>query len=255
MNMRILAISILLITSSLVFAQQPPVSPVVVELFTAEGCSSCPPADRLLAELIAANGSGHPEVIALGEHVDYWNHDGWTDRFSSAAYTNRQNEYVSRFKLDSAYTPQIVIDGAAQFSGNNQAGVVHGIQSAAAQPKPAKLDLRWESPTRLHIAVQFSDPSAADVLLAITEDGLVTDVKNGENRGRTLQHSAVVRELRNLGKISKEGFAASVDIPPHPDWNRGHLKIVVLVQKKNQGPIVGAASTALSAGGVSQGTP
>jgi hypothetical protein len=226
-------------------AQPAPVAPVVIELFTAEGCSSCPPADELVAKLVELSGGENPQVIALGEHVDYWNKDGWTDRFSSAAFTARQNEYVSRFKLESAFTPQIVIDGSSQFSGNDRANVVHSIQAAAAKPLPAQVDLKWESPTRLHIAVQSKD--SAQVLLAVTEDDLKTDVGRGENKGRTLQHVGVVRQLREIGNVSKDAFEKSVDVPIQSGWNKDKLKVVVLVQSKKQGPIVGAASTSYPA--------
>lgn len=214
--------------------------PVVVELFTAEGCSSCPPADKLLADFVAANGAGHPEIIALGEHVDYWNHEGWTDRFSSAAFSHRQEVYGEHFKIDAVYTPQMVIDGKTQVSGNDRAAAVHGILAEAAQAKPAKVDVHWESATRLHVAVQSEEQ--AQVLLAMTEDGLSTEVKDGENRGRTLQHTGVVRELRELGNIKKNEFATSIDLPAHPGWNRDKMKFVVLVQRKNQGAIIGVAT-------------
>jgi len=120
-------------------------TPVVVELFTSEGCSSCPPADQFLAELVAANASGRPEVIALGEHVDYWNHDGWTDRYSSRQFTDRQNTYAQKFKLDSPFTPQIVIDGAQQVSANDKPSVLRAILAAAQAPPSAKVSLRIDS--------------------------------------------------------------------------------------------------------------
>jgi len=181
-------------------------------------------------------------VIALGEHVDYWN-EGWVDRFSSPSFTSRQKEYASKFKLDSTYTPQMVIDGSTQTSGNNQVEVVKDIQAAIAQEKPAKVELQWQSAGQLHISVQSKDPAPAEVLLAITEDGLTTAVGKGENKGRTLQHVGVVRQLKVLGSVSKSEYSSTVDVHFDPKWNRDKVKVAVLVQKKKQGAIIGAATT------------
>jgi hypothetical protein len=216
--------------------------PVVVELFTAEGCSSCPPADALLAALARLDDK-KIEIIALGEHVDYWNDTGWVDRFSSPAFTQRQRDYGLRFGLDAPYTPQMVIDGRIQVSGNNKAGVSHDIESAASEAKPARVTLQWDSPTRLRVAVHASGNSAGQIFLAITEDGLTTNVGKGENQGRTLRHDRVVRQLRQLGTVSKGEFATNVEVSPKPDWNANQLKLAVWVQEKHQGPILGAAST------------
>ena len=214
---------------------------VVVELFTSEGCSSCPPADALLVKLSHENPPGGAKLILLGEHVDYWNYIGWTDRFSSAAFSERQNTYANHFHLGSVYTPQMVIDGHLQTVGNGAAEVYRDISKAAAEPKPAKVGLRWEPQQKLNIAVQTPASGRAKVLLAITEDGLSTSVGGGENGGRTLQHAAVVRQLRELGTANSGQFEASIDVAPHPDWNQSKLKVAVLVQDTGSGRILGAA--------------
>src|SRR5271166_3477317 len=217
-------------------------TPVVVELFTSEGCSSCPPADALLVKLSRESPPGGAKLILLGEHVDYWNYIGWTDRFSSSVFSDRQNTYANRFHLGSVYTPQMVIDGHLQTVGNGAAEVYRDISKAAAEPKPAKVALRWEPQQKLNIAVQTPASGRAKVLLAITEDGLSTSVGGGENGGRTLQHAAVVRQLRELGTANNGQFETTVDVVVHSDWNPAKLKVLVLVQQPDTGKILGAES-------------
>lgn len=225
-------------------SQSKPSLPVVVELFTSEGCSSCPPADALLIELSKNPPGNIPEVIVLGEHVDYWNDTGWIDRFSSSAFTQRQNDYVNRFHLASAYTPQMVIDGRAQVAGNDRSGVYRSIEEAASQRRLAQINIRWEAGDTLHVAVQLRNALKAKVLLAISEDGLTTSVRDGENRGRTLRHVGVARGLWVLGTVTNGGFETAVEAPRGTDWNSNNLKVVVFVQEPNNGPILGAASIA-----------
>jgi len=217
-------------------------TPVVVELFTSEGCSSCPPADALLVDLSRKTPPTGVKLILMGEHVDYWNYIGWTDRFSSAQFSERQNKYASHLHLATVYTPQMVIDGHLETVGNGAAEVYRDISKAAKESKPAQVSLRWESPQKLHIAVQVQASERPKVLLAITEDGLSTDVGAGENGGRTLQHAAVVRQLKELGTASNGQFEASVDVAAHSDWNPARLKALVLVQQPATGKIVGADS-------------
>jgi hypothetical protein len=211
-------------------------NPVVVELFTSEGCSSCPPADALLLQLSQKNDG---TLILLGEHVDYWNYIGWTDRFSSKQFSQRQAEYANALHA-SVYTPQMVIDGRAQFVGNDGAEVQKRIAAAASSQKLAKVWLAWEGNSRLRVSVQAPQLAKAEVLLAITEDGLSTDVGKGENGGKTLHHAAVVRWLRRIGDVSEGKFANTIDVPRQADWNAQRLKVAVLVQEPNSMKIVGA---------------
>jgi len=215
-------------------------TPVVIELFTSEGCSSCPPADALLVKLSRESPSG-AKLILLGEHVDYWNYIGWTDRFSSAVFSERQGDYAKQLHLATVYTPQMVIDGHLQLVGNGEAEVDRNIRKAAAESKPAQVSLRWEAPQKLRVSVQAPASARSKILLAITEDGLSTAIGKGENSGRTLQHAAVVRQLRDLGAPKNGQFEASVDAAPHPDWNQSKLKVAVLVQDEGSGRILGAA--------------
>jgi hypothetical protein len=212
-------------------------SPVVVELFTSEGCSSCPPADAVLMKLDEQPPAG-TQLILLGEHVDYWNYIGWTDRFSSSQFSKRQSEYGSALH-SSTYTPQMVIDGRVQFVGNDLPEVERKIAAAAKDPKPAKVTLRWQG-DRLHVTVQ--SPQQSKVLLALVEDGLTTKVDAGENGGRTLHHAAVVRQLRELGSADKNAFDATVDVSRKPDWNPAKLKVAVLAQDASTMQVLGAAT-------------
>jgi hypothetical protein len=236
---------VLLVAASCVRPALAAESPVVVELFTSEGCSSCPPADALLVKLGQLSGTQVPDVIILGEHVDYWNHIGWTDRFSSPQFSLRQQGYAQHFGLASPYTPQMVIDGERQFVGNDSAQVAREITAAVKEEKPAKVSL-----TRLHgDAFQVSVRSSSakgKVFLAVTEDSLSTEVKGGENNGRTLHHAGVVRELRTLGWLSNGSFDKQVEVPIKREWNPANLKLVVFTQQGDFRRILGAASLRLS---------
>jgi hypothetical protein len=225
-------------------AAPPKAGPIVVELFTSEGCSSCPPADALLSKLRQAGTIDGAEVLILGEHVDYWNHLGWTDRFSSAAFSERQNEYARRFDLNSAYTPQMVIDGHAELVGNDEGGVHRQIALAARSIKPAQIKLSWNADGKLHVDIDGTSETDGKVLLAITEDGLSTQVGRGENGGRLLQHNGVVRELREIGSVHKGRFSSTMKASLQADWKPENLRAVVFVQKPGHGDVIGAASLA-----------
>lgn len=227
-------VTVLALSTSLPLSAQ---NPVVVELFTSEGCSSCPPADAVLLEL-SQQKSGVP-MILLGEHVDYWNYIGWTDRFSSKQFSERQGDYAKALHAQ-VYTPQMVIDGREQFVGNDATEVQKRIAAAAALPKPAKVLLAWEGNSRLRVSVQAPPQTKGNVLLAITEDGLSTDVGKGENSGKMLHHATVVRSLKPIGNLNGGKFEQTIDGPRQGDWNPQKLKIAVLVQEPGSMKIIGA---------------
>jgi len=233
--MRVMLLALAVAAVPLVAVAQ---NPVVVELFTSEGCSSCPPADAVLLQLSQSGLKGE-EVILLGEHVDYWNYIGWTDRFSSKQFSQRQSEYASALRAE-VYTPQMVIDGREQFVGNDAAEVASRIVAAAKRPMPGQVSLAWEGDRRLRVAVQSAPAVKAKVLLAITEDGLSTQVANGENGGKTLHHAAVVRSLQEIGELRDGKFESIVDVPVAAGWNRNQLKAIVLLQEPKTMKIVGA---------------
>lgn len=206
-------------------------TPIVVELFTSEGCSDCPPADGVLEKLIA-QPLGGVEVIGLGEHVDYWDHQGWKDPFSDHAFTGRQSAYAAAGGLTDIYTPQVIVDGVDEAVGNDRGAVVAAIRRAASRPKRS-IALAWSSGTSgVSIAMDPSPETAnSTVFLAITEDALRTSVKRGENAGRTLDHTAVARRLIQVGKTDKEGkFMSVVPVSIDQAWKREHTRVIVFVQ-------------------------
>jgi hypothetical protein len=220
--------------------------PVVVELFTSEGCSSCPPADELLAKLEKTQPVNGARLIVLSEHVDYWNRLGWRDPFSSADYTARQNQYSDSFRQDGPYTPEAVVDGRSGFVGSNWRDAQGAIQDALKQPKAmVKLTATAEG-AGINLAVDVKDiPGAkeADVILAITETGLQSNVKSGENSGRLLKHTGVVRRFTVLGKTKGDGYSTQTSISLPKDWKRENLRAVVFLQDRRTRHIVGAATT------------
>lgn len=216
-------------------------TPVLVELFTSEGCSSCPPADKLLGELDKAGSLDGVPVIALGEHVDYWDGLGWKDRFSSRQFTERQQKFVERMRLDSAYTPEMVVDGHIEFVGNDEGALRQALVKASHTAKPAQVKLSWEG-NNLEIAINDSGAHAAKVLLAVAETNLTTKVERGENGGRTLQHAAVVRSLSQVGELQSSRFVSSIPVPRDASWNPHNLKAVVFVQDEKSGTVLGASA-------------
>lgn len=228
---------------------------VIVELFTSEGCSSCPPADDLLRRLIATQPVAGVEIIGLGQHVDYWDRLGWRDPFSSPLFSARQSAYESAvFRSDRIYTPQMVVDGTLEVLGSDAAAVRRTLLEAARQPKAtvtvvaveaeehlARIDVRVEVPAD----VRSRRP--ADIMIAVIEDGLVSHVNHGENGGRTLSHGAVVRSLTAAARLNADAHSASasVAVPLASDWKPVNLRIVGFVQERAGRRIFGAGSSAL----------
>lgn len=229
---------------------------VLVELFTSEGCSSCPPADLLLQKLEAQQPIPGAEVIGLEEHVDYWNHDGWIDPFSSAQWTQRQQSYASLIKQDS-YTPELVVDGRSQFVGNNPQQAETEIDKAAHEVTTDVSITRSNADAKN--SKQFSvtigkiagnlDGDTAEVWLAVTEDGLHSSVSLGENAGHVLHHVATLRSLQKIGVADAAAASASFNGTPmvkiNSHWNPDNVHVVVFVQKKKSREILGAASTGM----------
>ncbi|MFL6207955.1 MAG: DUF1223 domain-containing protein [Pyrinomonadaceae bacterium] len=231
-------------------------APVVVELFTSEGCSSCPPADDLLRRLEQTQPVAGAEVIALEQHVDYWNRLGWADPFSAPEFSARQGDYADYFNNASVYTPQMIVDGQSEFPGSNQTKARDAIIAAAQKPK-ATISLARTGAAKpdgipLSVRVEKLPPLAADgtaeVLLAITEDALRTDVPRGENAGHTLAHAAVVRQLSSLGNIDKQGgapFTAQPVVTLGAKWQLKNLRAVVFVQEQDSRRVLGATAIKL----------
>jgi len=247
-SLLIAALAAVAVRGHAVTAQTPPVV-VVVELFTSEGCSSCPPADSLLADLMARQPIKGAAIVGLSEHVDYWDSLGWKDPFSDAKFSARQTAYGAATGAD-VYTPQMIVDGGAPFAGHDRRAALAAITHAAAARKTV-VHLSWEaarpdgataaSPI-LDVSLDGHQPSAnARVVLAVTEDGLTSAVKRGENNGRSLTHSGVARRFVEIGRAGRDGsFHKTVPVSLDPSWRRTALRVVVFVQSVRLGPITGA---------------
>jgi len=227
---------------------------VVVELFTSEGCSSCPPADALLKELSEQRKVKGVQIVALEEHVDYWNHLGWKDPYSAAEFSQRQNDYAQVFGSDGVYTPQMVVDGKSEFVGSRSLAAREAIERAANQPKAeialvAGVNSSSDKPA-FEVQVKslggISVRGESELWIAVTEKGLQTDVKAGENSGETLKHAAVVRSLRKIDTLrDPSGYQHQIQLALDPGWKKDNLAAVVFLAEKNSHKILGAASTAL----------
>ncbi len=211
---------------------------VVAELFTSEGCSSCPPADDLLRRLSEGDLASEVQVIALGEHVDYWDRLGWRDASSSSAFSARQSAYdAAVFRTGGIYTPQLVVDGVLQAVGSDASAV-----RRVPEPDRMRVDVRAE------VGAAVSAKGSADLVVAVTEDGVVSHVRRGENGGRTLRHAAVVRSLTTIGALPKgeRSISANALIPLSRDWPPQHLQIVAFLQERASRRILGAGATAVA---------
>jgi hypothetical protein len=215
--------------------------PVVVELFTSEGCSSCPPADALLSRLWKDQPVAGAQIIPLGLHVTYWDQLGWKDPASLAAATSRQQDYGRVFGEDRVYTPQAVIDGREEVVGSDEARVKRAVAAAAKRPHArVSLVASIARGDTIVAKVDVTDVPAEvkeklRTLVLVTEDGLSSVVTRGENGGRTLQHDGVVRRLSSSVEIA--------GIPPA--WRRDRLRVVALVQGEKSQRIFGAAVAAI----------
>jgi len=224
--------------------------PILVELFTSEGCSSCPPADQLLEKFDAQPVAG-AHLIVLSEHVDYWNHIGWTDPYSSAAYSKRQNHYGNRFHLESVYTPQMVVDGSSEFVGNSYKQAREAFEKSQAQPK-VQVHIRalslQDGTLRAHVDTDSLPARSrmADVVFVVALSHADSQVARGENAGRHLTHVAVVRSLNIVGTAeSGKPFGKDLSFTLDHDVAPNNLRVVAFLQESGQGRILGAAQATL----------
>lgn len=217
-------------------------APILVELFTSEGCSDCPPADSFLKTLDTTQPVAGAQLIVLEEHVDYWDDQGWRDPFSSHKFTERQEDYVGRMHLASAYTPQMVVDGAYQFVGSNQRTAAKAFENARSSQKAG---VRISSLSRDGEMFRFridTDPLSAkgDVLVALADEHAESQVQRGENGGRHLEHVAIVRSVTNVARVEK-GTSFSKEVSINAKGFRAPGRLIVFLQEPNQGKILGAA--------------
>lgn len=222
--------------------------PVLVELFTSEGCSSCPSADEFLEQMDAAQPVPGVQLIVLSEHVDYWNHDGWKDPYSSASVTERQSGYVRSLRLNTPYTPQFIVDGANELKGGGPE-VTQILLKASAAPKVAvrinSLRVESGSPALLkaHIDVDgTSQKHSAEIFVVMALDHAESQVLRGENTGRHLTHVAVAQEFVKIGKLEKQkAFSQDLQVKLKPGTDPANIRLIAFVQEPGLGKVLGTA--------------
>ena len=223
-------------------------TPVLVELFTSEGCSSCPPADAFLQKL-DRQPIARAEMIVLSEHVDYWNHIGWKDPYSSRFYGDRQGIYAKRLGLESVYTPQMVVDGTSEFVGSDAALADKAFAKALTKSKVAvrlsSASLGTANVLHAHLETDALPESfglrEADVYVAVALNRAESQVARGENAGRTLSHTAVVRSIVKVGTVRQgQSFAQDIQLRLDPGNDAHKLRLIAFLQEPGQGRVVGA---------------
>jgi len=195
-------------------SRAPDDGPIVLELFTSQGCSSCPPADALLNKLASAGTAGGRPVAPLAFHVDYWNDLGWADPYATTMWTARQQDYARALGDDRVYTPELVVAGGAGMVGSQQDRVERAIADAPRQGKLAAA-AQWQAQ---RVVVTATAPADADVWVAIWEDGTRTRVLRGENSGETLAGDRVVRKLI---RVAQAGHAGTATVALEGGWRAG----------------------------------
>jgi len=225
------------------------VHPVLVELFTSEGCSSCPPADILIQKLDTYQRIPGAQFIVLSEHVTYWDHDGWKDPNSSPSLTDRQSAYEGALGEKTAFTPQIIVDGTQEIRINNTQQQMEDIfQKAKATPKvPVRIDEVTidGNPPLLRAHIQTGNnfyKHNADVYVAVALDHVESQVLRGENGGKHLVHVAVVQQLTRVGKLPKgKSFGEDVQLKLKPGTDPKNVRLIAFVQESGPGKLLGAA--------------
>jgi len=248
-----LAVLFLLGTFSLVgeglYAQEAKRVPVLIELFTSEGCNTCPPADKLLQKLANEQPIDGVEIIPLQEHVDYWNRFGWTDPFSSPEFSKRQGYYAAFFKYSEIFTPNFIVDGTNELRGNS--GNKPIIEASKVSKGNVEISLKNKVDQKLSVSVAVTNLPTADpgervvLVLAVTENNLTSKVLAGENKGSTFKHMAVTRYLEPIGMIKENRATISTDIPIANNWKLDDLTVVAFVQHIETRRIVAAGRLTL----------
>ena len=224
-------------------------SAILVELFTSEGCSSCPPADTLLRQINGTRTAKGQLVVGISEHVTYWNGLGWSDPFSAETYTKRQNAYGARFNLDSVYTPQMVINGSTQIVGGDRSGLEQAFLQESGRPQMAlhivSASVEDSSSETDSLQITFSygnspEKGQVDVLAALTDDLDRSVVPRGENSGRTLTHVSVARALMHLTTVGAAGqTTVRVPLPAGFQLSHNGHHLVLFAQAAHFGRVVG----------------
>ncbi|HLH06904.1 MAG TPA: DUF1223 domain-containing protein [Terriglobales bacterium] len=224
----------------------PTKTPVLVELFTSEGCSSCPPVDAWLNDIDRTQPLPDAQLIVLSEHVDYWNHDGWKDPYSSHLLTERQSDYERSLRVSEPFTPQVVVDGTGQPHFNSPQQVEQVFKSAVASAKiPIAITALTINSSGIHMHLNVNGENAshgAEVFVAIALSHAESQVSRGENSGRHLVHTAVVESLQKVGSLKKgNSFDKDVELKLKTPVDPANLRIVAFAQEPGPGRVLGAA--------------
>ncbi len=235
--------------------------PILIELFTSQGCSSCPPADRVLSLLRQTGQVDGIPLVVLSQHVDYWNRLGWKDPYSSSQFSDRQAAYARAInRSNRIYTPQMVVDGSEEFVGHNLRRATEAVRRAATRARiPLQLDITREADAKYRARLTLRGTAAgndasqgdaarlrerlsrADVLFAVTEDGLADRVGRGENAGHTLRHDGVVRRLFRDEPLSSSGPSRVFSLSMGSEWKRENLRLVAWLEDRETRAVLGAA--------------
>jgi hypothetical protein len=229
-----LPLGLLLAGASLAGESGPVRVPVLLELFTSEGCSSCPPADRLLEKLDKEQSIAGAEVIVLSDHVDYWNHLGWADPFSSALYSERQRDYASR--LDGqTYTPELVVDGVKGFVGSDQREAEQAIREASRHGKAPVQVSAQRADKKARVTIHVDGSGGGTLYLALAHDTMKSQVLRGENGGRNLSHVAVAYSIEKVGRVDGK----TVDFERIVNLKSGEAtRVVAFVAQTGSGRVI-----------------
>ena len=215
----------------------------VLELFTSEGCSSCPAADALLAKI--RNQSGNRPVFVLAYHVDYWNRLGWKDQFSDPAFSQRQYQYSQQLGAE-VYTPQLVVNGRSECIGSDESAIDRKVEKALSGHSNLKLDLSGtlqQGKARIKYQIQ-GNPGASQLVLAIVQRDAVSTVRAGENKGRTLAHAQIVRNLQSFDLMKLQNGEHQIDLPA--GFNSKEWEVIGMLQDPTTGAIGAAAHVTLN---------
>lgn len=215
----------------------------VVELFTSEGCSSCPPADELVSKLLSENKQ---DVYILSFHVDYWDRLGWKDNFSQAAFSERQKKYAHYLSLDGVYTPQIVVNGTDQFVGSNERHLRQSLADDMKQSSQLSIEAAEIHSSNLHLTYKIADNNPILLNIALIQPEATSQVKRGENVGRKLHHVNIVRTLKTI-EVSANTGSLDVEIPI--ELRKLPFKVIAFTQQRNNFQITGAAQTTVEVTG------
>lgn len=223
---------------------------VLVELFTSEGCSSCPPADALLKQVNGMKTASGQLIVGISEHVTYWNSLGWADPFSSSVYTDRQNAYGTSFGLDSVYTPQMVVNGRQQFVGSDKGRLERAIRAEQDQVQPVAVHILDTTIAGDKMTVLFSASGdktfyGTDIVAVLADDADQSSVLRGENSGRSLTHVSVARSITRVAKLEAGAEQTAVLTVPASFRGRAGHHVILFAQAKGNGRVLGADTRAI----------